>query len=134
MNRCTRGRSDGPGLRPVTAVRVLSGTLGDEQRRESVYGGDLLVFQKVLLQQFAMSLTHTITARCLLERLAQAIMRSRCVQINLTSAAAVTVEGSYRKLAATVRAWGLYARVSSISRIFRIFRTVSTRKEPVWIG
>jgi hypothetical protein len=31
----------------VTAVRVLSGTLGDEQRRESVYGGDLLVFQKV---------------------------------------------------------------------------------------
>lgn len=31
----------------MTAVRVLSGTLGDEQRRESVYGGDLLVFQKV---------------------------------------------------------------------------------------
>jgi hypothetical protein len=31
----------------VTAVRVLSGTLGDQQRRESVYGGDLLVFQKV---------------------------------------------------------------------------------------
>ena len=31
----------------MTAIRVLSGTLGDEQRRESVYGGDLLVFQKV---------------------------------------------------------------------------------------
>ena len=31
----------------MTAVRVLSGTLGDEQRRESVYGGDLLVFQKI---------------------------------------------------------------------------------------
>jgi hypothetical protein len=31
----------------VTAVRVLSGTLGDEQRRELVSSGDLLVFQKV---------------------------------------------------------------------------------------
>jgi hypothetical protein len=31
----------------VTAVRVLSGTLGDEQRREFVYSGDLLVFQKI---------------------------------------------------------------------------------------
>ena len=41
------GSRDGSGLHPVTAVRVLSGTLGDEQRRELVSSGDLLVLQKV---------------------------------------------------------------------------------------
>jgi hypothetical protein len=52
---------------------------------------------------FAMSLTHNITVRCLLERPAQAFMRSQCA-INLTAAVAVTVEDSFRKLAAMVRA------------------------------
>jgi hypothetical protein len=40
----------------------------------------------------------------LTSRPAQTFMRSRCAQINLTAAAAVAVEDSYRKLAATVRA------------------------------
>jgi len=44
----------------VTAVRVLSGTLGDEQRRESVYGGDLLVFQKNLPVEEFCAFTDTV--------------------------------------------------------------------------
>ena len=44
----------------MTAVRVLSGTLGDEQRRESVYGGDLLVFQKNLPVEEFCAFTDTV--------------------------------------------------------------------------
>ena len=44
----------------MTAVRVLSGTLGDEQRRESVYGGDLLVFQKIPPMEEFCAFTDTV--------------------------------------------------------------------------
>ena len=44
----------------MTAVRVLSGTLGDEQRRESVYGGDLLVFQKIPPMEEFCAFTDTL--------------------------------------------------------------------------
>jgi hypothetical protein len=34
-------------VNPMTAIWILSGALEDGQRRESIYGGDVLVLRKV---------------------------------------------------------------------------------------